>query len=205
MSVPELDPQIGAVLAAVAAEGAPPVDELPPDEARANYDELCQEQFGPVDEVHAVEDRDADGVPVRIYRPTETDEPSTALVYFHGGGWVVGSSSRTTGSRARSPIAPAASSSRSTTGSRPSIAFPAALDDAWTATRWVPSTPRSSASTRAGSASAATAPAGRSRRSSRAEGRDAAPPFASQLLLYPVTQPRVRHAVLLAVLGRATA
>ena len=58
---------------------------------RANYVEARKEQFGQVDEVHSVEDRDADGVPVRVYRPVDTTEPSRALVYFHGGGFVVGS------------------------------------------------------------------------------------------------------------------
>src|SRR5262249_34672642 len=40
--------------------------------------------------MHAVEDRDADGVPVRIYRPS--DAPALpVVVYLHGGGWTIGS------------------------------------------------------------------------------------------------------------------
>ena len=62
-----------------------------PEQLRANYVVTAKEQFGPVDEVFSVEDRDADGVPVRIYRGVETSEPSRALVYFHGGGYVIGS------------------------------------------------------------------------------------------------------------------
>jgi acetyl esterase/lipase len=91
MSVPELDPQIVEVLRKQVESGARPVEEITPEEARANYVKIAKEQFGEVDEVHAVEDRDADGVPVRIYRPVESAEPSTGLIYFHGGGWVVGS------------------------------------------------------------------------------------------------------------------
>src|SRR6478672_9867292 len=91
MSPPVLDPQIQAVLEEQAAAGVQPPGALSVDELRAQYVKLCAEQWGELDEVHSVEDVDADGVPIRIYRPTETDEPSMALVYFHGGGWVTGS------------------------------------------------------------------------------------------------------------------
>ena len=100
---------------------------------------------------------------------------------------------RTTGSRARSPGAPAASSSRSTTGSRPSIRYPAALDDAWTAAEWVIDERR-----RARHRPRADRRRRRQRRrragGDRARGRVATPalPFAAQLLLYPVDEPRGR-------------
>ena len=35
--------------------------------------------------------RDGQEVPLRVYRPTATDEPLPVVVYFHGGGWVLGS------------------------------------------------------------------------------------------------------------------
>ena len=79
------------VLADAEAGGLPPVEESTPEQVRANSRRGSRSSSGPVDEVHSVEDADADGVPVRIYRPVETDEPSTALVYFHGGGFVAGS------------------------------------------------------------------------------------------------------------------
>ena len=68
MAVPVLDPQIAEVLRQQAEAGLPPTEELSPEEQRANYEKVCKEQFGPVDEVHSVEDMDADGVPVRSYR-----------------------------------------------------------------------------------------------------------------------------------------
>jgi acetyl esterase len=44
---------------------------------------------GPSEPVFAVDDRDADGVPVRIYRPTAA--PGLPIfVVLHGGGWVIG-------------------------------------------------------------------------------------------------------------------
>jgi len=91
MSPPVLDPQIQAVLEEQAAAGVQPPGAVTVDELRAQYERLCAEQWGALDEVHSVEDVDADGVAMRIYRSAETDEPSMALVYFHGGGWVTGS------------------------------------------------------------------------------------------------------------------
>ena len=69
-----------------------PLETLTPDENRANYEKTVQ---GAVRRrsTRCTRSRtcDADGVPVRIYRPTDTTEPQRALVYFHGGGFVVGS------------------------------------------------------------------------------------------------------------------
>ena len=56
MAVPVLDPQIEAVLKEQEAEGVPPVQELSPEELRANYAKRCKEQWGALDEVHEVED-----------------------------------------------------------------------------------------------------------------------------------------------------
>ena len=63
MAVPVLDPQIAEVLRKQAEAGLLPIEEIPPDEQRANYEKVCKEQFGPVDELHSVEDMEADGVP----------------------------------------------------------------------------------------------------------------------------------------------
>jgi acetyl esterase len=137
LSVPELDPQIRKVLDAADAAGTPPVQELTPDEVRANLAASFEAMFGPADEVHAVEDRDADGVPLRIYRPVETDEPSTALVYFHGGGFVAGSvevSDPLTRAFAKRAGCVVVSVDYRLA---PEHRYPAALDDAWTATKWV--------------------------------------------------------------------
>lgn len=187
MAVPVLDPQIEAVLAEMDAEGVPPLQELSPAEARAIYAKRCKEQWGALDEVHSVEDMDADGVPIRVYRPVETDEPSMALIYFHGGGWVTGSIETHDGpARAfakRAGIVVISVDYRLA----PEHPFPAAVDDAWAATSWV--------ANRAeelkldpdrigvgGDSAGGTLAAVVARRS-----RDHAVPIALQLLLYPVT------------------
>jgi acetyl esterase len=137
MSVPELDPQIIAALRQQEKDGYPAPETIPAEEARANYVKLAKEQFGEVDEVFAVEDREANSVPVRIYRPVETGEPSRALIYFHGGGYVVGSIETHDGlTRAlarRSETVVVSVDYRLA----PEHRYPAALEDCWQATRWV--------------------------------------------------------------------
>ena len=186
MSPPVLDPQVQAVLEEQAAAGVQPAGALTPEELRAQYVKQCKEQWGELDEVHAVEDVDADGVPIRIYRPVETDEPSMALVYFHGGGWVIGSIETHDGpARAiarRAGIVVVSVDYRLA----PEHRFPAALDDAWAATQWVSS---HAADLRldvdrigvGGDSAGGNLAAVVARR-----GRDHAIPLALQLLLYPV-------------------
>ena len=155
---------------------------------RANSRRASRRRSGPVDEVHSVEDADADGVPVRIYRPVETDEPSTALVYFHGGGFVAGQRrGLRPARRARSRSAPAASSISVDYRLAPEHPYPAALDDAWTATKWVTANAERARARRwkigVGGDSAGGALAAIVAR----KGRDHGIAFAVQLLLYPIT------------------
>jgi acetyl esterase len=187
MAVPVLDPQIEVVLAEMDAEGVPPIQELSPDEARAVYAKRCKEQWGALDEVHSVEDMDADGVPIRVYRPVETDEPSMALIYFHGGGWVTGSIETHDGpARAfakRAGIVVISVDYRLA----PEHPFPAAVDDAWAATSWVANHAEELKLDPdrigvGGDSAGGTLAAVVARRS-----RDHAVPIALQLLLYPVT------------------
>jgi hypothetical protein len=58
-------------------------------EARAGYTMLLL-MAGPPEAIHAVEDVDADGVPVRLYRPS-ADRALPVVVYLHGGGFTIGS------------------------------------------------------------------------------------------------------------------
>ena len=122
-----------------AAAGVKAPGEISVEALREQAARLTREQWGELDEVHTVEDTDAEGVPIRIYRPVDTDEPSMALVYFHGGGWVTGSIETHDGP-ARA-IAKRAGIVVVSVGYRlaPEHPFPAGLNDAWTATQWVSS------------------------------------------------------------------
>jgi acetyl esterase len=88
-----LDPAAAGLLEQMAAAGLPALNELSPSEAReasAAFVELA----GPGEEVASVENRTIPGpagpIPVRIYTPAAGTAPRPALVYFHGGGWVIG-------------------------------------------------------------------------------------------------------------------
>jgi acetyl esterase len=190
MSVPDLDPQIIEVLRRMEESGVPPVEELAPEQQRANYEVLAKEQFGEVDEMHAVEDIDAGGVPARVYRPVETDEPSLGLIYFHGGGLVVGSLDTHDGvTRAlakRTPCVVVSVDYRLA----PEHPYPAAIQDAWTAARYV-----SEHASELGLDPERIGVAGDSMGGTLAtivarKGRDAGMPFAAQLLIYPATTSR---------------
>jgi acetyl esterase len=127
-----LHPQAQAVLEAMVALGDPAVHEDTPTEARARREARIRP---PTEDVHERREVDAGGVPARLYRPS--DEPGLGLlVYFHGGGWVLGSlDGHDNVCRALANRSGAAVLS---VGYRlaPEHPFPAGLEDAVTATRW---------------------------------------------------------------------
>jgi acetyl esterase len=190
MAVPVLDPQVAEVLRKAAESGAPGAETLTPDENRENYEKTCKEQFGPVDLVHSVEDTDADGVPVRIYRPTDSTEPQRALVYFHGGGFVIGSLDTHDGiTRA---LARRADCIVVSVDYRlaPEHPYPAALEDCWTATKWVIANAEKLGIDPDRIGVGGDSVGGTLATIVARKGRDAGTPFAVQLLIYPVTSSR---------------
>ena len=83
-----LHPQSKAFLDGIAAIGGPGWDELPPETSREIFSGLG-EAFGEGPELPVVEDLVLGNVNARRYVPT-MDEVRPAIVYFHGGGWVLG-------------------------------------------------------------------------------------------------------------------
>ena len=81
-----LHPQTAAVLEFMKQMGNPPLHELTPAEGRANY--LAMRVPSTV-ELPEVRDFDAGGVRCRLYRSGTADN-APLLIYFHGGGWVIG-------------------------------------------------------------------------------------------------------------------
>ena len=87
-----LDPQAEIILEEDAARGLPAYHELTPPEARKQMLDLS----APADPqlmVERVEDRKIAGpgghIPIRLYYP-QGEPPFPVVVYFHGGGWVIG-------------------------------------------------------------------------------------------------------------------
>lgn len=85
----------------------------------------------------AITDVDADGIPVRIYRPEGVTGRLPVLVYFHGGGFVSGSIA--TFDRLCQRLARLSGCAVASVEYRlaPEHPFPAAPDDAERATRWI--------------------------------------------------------------------
>ncbi|MFC3068678.1 alpha/beta hydrolase [Phenylobacterium soli] len=93
-----IDPHFQAMLEAQAkameGQTLPPLDQTPPDMVRAGYvmQRQAQDQNAPKD--LDVRDFSIPGphgdIPVRLYEPQGLGKPSGLLVYYHGGGWVIG-------------------------------------------------------------------------------------------------------------------
>ncbi|MGG1678398.1 alpha/beta hydrolase fold domain-containing protein [Neobacillus sp. NRS-1170] len=86
-----IDPQAWFILKQLESAGAPPLELLTPDQARLAAD--FRLLAGAPEEVAKVENRTipvpGGEIPVRIYTPAG-EGPFPALVYYHGGGWVIG-------------------------------------------------------------------------------------------------------------------
>jgi acetyl esterase len=173
-----LDPQAVAYLTQTIAIGVQAPSEVTLEEARRSYEESAGALFGSPAPVESVEDLDADGVEVRVYRPSSGQLP--ALVYCHGGGWVLGSLDshdplcRTLAARCRCAVI--AVNYRLA----PEHPYPAAVEDVWTAFRWASRrfAPLAVAGDSAGGQLAAAA---------ALRAREAGIPLALQALIYPAT------------------
>jgi acetyl esterase len=137
-----VDPHIAAVLAFMDEAGVPPMYEGTPEAGRAQYLALTHgartpEQLVPV---AGTEDITVPGtlgeLKARVYRP-DADGPLPTVVFFHGGGWVIGDLD-THDNMARSVCR----DSRAVVVAidyrlAPEDPFPAAAEDAVAAGRWV--------------------------------------------------------------------
>ena len=134
-----VDPQAQALLDMLTAMNVPPMHTQSVAEVRASYDAMAQFR-GVQEEVHTVENRMIPGpageIPVRIYTPEGTSS-FPILVYFHGGGWTIGTLDSHDGvCRALTNQAQCIVVSVDYRLA-PEHKFPAAVEDAYAATVWV--------------------------------------------------------------------
>lgn len=129
-----------SVLQRMARAGHTPLYELPPEAARAAYEagagvlELPKPALARVEELR-IPTRDGASIPARLVAPSA--QPLPALVYFHGGGFTIGSIAshdtlcRTLAQRSGCAVV--------SVGYRlaPEHRFPTAVHDAWDAVQWV--------------------------------------------------------------------
>jgi acetyl esterase len=130
-----LHPQSQALCDVVNAMGEvePSTERL--QEIRDSFGMLVVMAAGVAEAVFAVEDIDADGVPARVYRPS-ADPDLPVIVYFHGGGWTIGTVEQF--DLITRQIANAANAIVVSVDYRlaPEHPFPVPLDDCWRALVW---------------------------------------------------------------------
>jgi acetyl esterase len=137
-----LDPQVAAVLDAAKKANLPELWQLTPHDARAEYLRRTNRLKAEVD-IHRFEDRNIDGpggrIPIRVYTPRELapNEKLPALVWYHGGGYVIGDLD--THDWACRALANEADCIVVAVDYRlaPEHKFPAAVEDCYSALKWV--------------------------------------------------------------------
>jgi acetyl esterase len=132
-------PEIRALLDQQDASGRPPLHQQSVPEARAFHLADARALNGPSAPVASVQDRSIPGaagdLPVRVYTP-EGEPPFPIVVWFHGGGWVVGSlDTYDPLCRALAAAVPAVVVSVDYRLA-PEHRYPAAVEDAYAATLW---------------------------------------------------------------------
>ncbi len=135
-----LDPQIQAMRDQRERDNVPPLYTMSLTEARAADLASIRAGGGEPEPVHEVTDLTIAGpggaLPLRLYRPAG-ERPLPALLYFFGGGWVLGTVDTADGvSRS---LANSSGALVAVAGYRlaPEHRFPAAADDCYAAVRWV--------------------------------------------------------------------
>jgi acetyl esterase len=185
-----LDEATTALLTQLAESGTKPLHEMTPQEARGLTAALG-EMYGPGPEMHRVENAtvpagDGYAIPLQILVPTE--RPRGVVVYYHGGGWVIGAlpEFETLGRQLaeRTGCAVVLVDYRMA----PENPYPAAANDAWAATQWVDAHVEEIAGSRVPLIVAGDSAGGNLAAIVAHKARDAGgPEIALQVLVYPVT------------------
>ena len=182
-------PQVADLLALINARGGPPVTEQSPEEFRAGFRAGSGARGRPADPA-PTEDRVVPGpagdIPVRIYRPAAPG-PLPLVVYFHGGGWVIGDLDTHDGLCQYLAVGTPAVVVSVDYPLSPEHPFPAALEAAEAAARWAADHARELGADPARLAVAGDSAGGNLATVVARRARDASgPDVAFQLLVYPV-------------------
>jgi len=185
-----LDPNLQTMLDQLASMGGPAMTEVSAPEAREMY-KLMIAADAPPQDVASVEARSipsASGdIPARVYRPASTPlgDPPPILVWYHGGGWVIGDLETTDGVARKLANRAQAIVVSVDYCLAPEHPYPAPVEDCWKVLEWVaehgaelggdPSRLAVGGDSAGGNLSAVMA----------IKARDAGIPLRQQLLVYP--------------------
>ena len=140
MAMSAINPQAQAVLDGRREAGMPPLWEQTAQDARAGFAPV-KEMIGPGPDVAKVSDilipGQAGAIPARVYEPGP-DSPAV-VVYYHGGGWTVGSVDDWDAMVRALTVASGYTTVSVDYRLAPEHRFPAATDDAYDAYAWVQS------------------------------------------------------------------
>ena len=191
---PALDPQLGELLALIESAGHPPMSQGTPAQARRGLRTLSVDLRDPsllpqMYDVREVAVPGGDGpLPARVYRPA--DGPLPTVVFFHGGGFVIGdldTHDLVCRTIARDCEAVVVSVDYRLAPEHP---FPAAAEDALASARWVAEHVTDPAAQLGGTdrlAVAGDSAGGNLAAVVTQAFRDEGRPLAGQLLIYPAT------------------
>lgn len=177
-----------SVLERMARAGHPPLHSLPPAQARAAYDAGSSVLEPPAPALARVQDldipvRDGSRIRARLYAPAAG--PLPVLLYFHGGGFTIGSiASHDNLCRQLAALSGGAVVS---VGYRlaPEHRFPVAVEDAWDAAQWLTGEGRALGLDTQRLAFGGDSAGGTLAAVSALQARDAGLPVRLQLLFYP--------------------
>lgn len=136
---------VKAFLALLEQAGGPPINEVSLEEARGAYMALHQMADRPARELAVIKDLACPGpagdIPLRLYDTQEARGPGPVIVFYHGGGFVIGDldthHNLCTEIAAQMDLPVVAVDYRLA----PEHVFPAAIEDCIAATRWIGSSP----------------------------------------------------------------
>ncbi len=135
-----LDPDVLLVLDMIRLAGRPPFEQLTPAEAREAYMKsraVLQPEPEPVAETRELAAPGPHGpIPLRLYRPDAAPGPLPGLIYYHGGGWLLGGLDSHDGACRRFANAARCVVVSVDYRMAPEHKFPAAVDDCAAATAW---------------------------------------------------------------------
>ncbi|MEM9500911.1 MAG: alpha/beta hydrolase [Pseudomonadota bacterium] len=142
---PFIRPDMKAFLDALAAMDGPKIAEMTLEEARAGYGALHAMADRPARELAVIRDAVCPGpageIGLRLYDARESRDPSPVIMFYHGGGFVIGDldthHALCTEIAALMDLPLVAVDYRRA----PEAPFPAAIDDCEAATRWIASSP----------------------------------------------------------------